>query len=407
MKHATNRAARALLGAVIASVVALRATPAAADERPVLVLDATGSDDGQAMVIRIEKHIGPDPELAPVADLYRKPLRQPTATDTTWQAEEAVLAEARKLLTPIGYRAAAEKVRGAQDRLARFAGDAAPRALLAELVLVEGLAVAGDSGLEAARPLFLLVHRLTPGRTLDANRYRPEMVQAFEAAAVSGLSGRLEIKASGAAEVLVDGVVVPGGEPVTNLAVPAGPHIVTVRGESITSDGRRVEAVAKNHVLVELTPVLAPLDMRLGRARDRLLAATTDRARADAITALLGMTPPARHAIVIVRVGGEGGELAARLYTDRGGLGPSRPIGDDVAAAVAPLRPLASPKVRGTGNGDGRPPPPPPPAAPWWQKTWFKAGSGTLVGVVAVAVVTAIVTRDPGTSTLQGGVEVE
>ncbi len=407
-RGASNHATKRRVSALALVAIALAGGPAAAqsDERPVLVLDATATEAGARMVARIEKHLGPDPALAPVAERFRQPLRAPTPTDTSWQVERETLVEAQKLLTPVGYRQAAMLARSAQDRLARLAGEPEVRALLADLVLVEGLAVAGETGPAAARPLFMLVHRLSPGRTLDPGRFLPHVVRAFEEAAVTGVTGRLEIKASGAAEVLVDGVVVPGGEPV-NLAVPAGPHIITVRGEAILAEGRRVEAVARNQVLVELTPVLAPLEVRLGRARDRLVAATDDRARIDAVTTLLGLTRSARDAIVVVR--DEDGALAVRLYTDRGGLGPSRPVDDDVAAAVAPLRPVVRPPPRGGGPrpGGGVVGPPPPPPRPWWQEPWVKAAGGTVAGVVAVAVLTAIITRDPGTSTLDPGLEVE
>lgn len=409
-KHATNPAVCVLVTGVIA-VTALVA-PAAADERPVLVIDTTGTDEGRAMVARIEKHMGPDPLLGPIPDVFRLPLAQPTATDTSWTAEEATLAEVRKLLTPIGYRQAAEKARAAQDRLAKFAADPGARALLAELVLVEGLAVAGERGLDAARPTFLLVHRLAPGRTLDPGRYLPEVVKAFAAAAVSGATGRVTITAVGATEVLIDGVVIPGGEPVENHPVPEGPHIVTVRGERVETLGRRIEAVAAKTVQVPFVLVEADLAVRLARARDRLLAATDDGARNIAIRDLLGTIRSSSHAIIVVREGGDVGELAVRLFTDRGGLGPPRIVGDDVAGAIAPLRPLKkppprNPRERPGGGGIGKPPEVPP-IDPWYRTTWFKATSGTAAGIAAVVLITAIVTRDPGTSTLTGGgVDVE
>jgi hypothetical protein len=401
-KHATNLGACALVVGVFATLV----SPAAADERPVLVIDATATDEGRAMVSRIEKHIGPDPMLTPVPDLFRAPLVEPTATDTSWRAEEATLAEVRKLLTPIGYRQAAEKARAAQDRLAPYAADPGARSLLAELVLVEGLAIAGESGLDAARSHFLLVHRLTPGRTLDPGRYLPEVVKAFAAASITGASGKVTITAVGASEVLVDGVVVPGGEPVENHPVPAGPHIVTVRGERVSTQGRRVVAVAANTVNVSFVLVEAPLAVRLARSRDRLLAAKDDGARNVAIRDLLAAMKPTSHAVVVVREGGEAGEVAVRLFTDQGGLGPPRVVGDDVAGAIAPLRPLKKPPPRGIGKGPGAgigPGPEVPPEEPWYTRSWFKATSGTIAGVAAIVIITSIVTRDPGSSTLVGG----
>ena len=120
------------------------------------------------------------------------------------------------------------------------------------------------------------------------------------------------------------------------------------------------------------------------------------------------------HAILVVREGGDAGPIAVRLFTDQGGLGPPRPVGDDVAGAIAPLRPLKKPPPRGGGNdGTGKPGsglgpgPELPPETPWYRQSWFKATGGTVAGVAAVVLITAIVTRDPGTSTLDPGVDVE
>jgi hypothetical protein len=385
-KHATNLGACALF----VCLIAVSATAAVADERPVLVIDSTATAEGRAMVTRIEKHLGPDPRLATVPERFREAASKPTATDTSWTAEEATLAETRKLLTPIGYRQAAEKARAAQDRLARYAG---------------------ERGLDAARPLFLLVHRLTPGRTLDPGRYLPEVVKAFAAASITGASGKVTITAVGADEVLVDGVVVPGGEPVDSHPVPAGPHIITVRGDRVVTTGRRVDVTAASTLPVDFKLVGATDETRIMRARDRLVAARDDGARNVALRDLLSTIKPSADAVVVVREGGDAGEMAVRLFTDQGGLGPPRVVGDDVAGAIAPLRPIRKPPPR---NGSGRPgggigrTPEVPPDEPWYTRSWFKATSGTIAGVAAVVLITAIVTRDPGTSTLSGpGVDVE
>jgi hypothetical protein len=172
--------------------------------------------------------------------------------------------------------------------------------------------------------------------------------------------------------------------------------------------------VAANSVTVPFELVDAKLDIRLQRIRDRLLAATNDGARTVAIRDLLGEIKPVNHAILVVReeTPSSDGPIAVRLFTDQGGLGPLREVGDDVAGAIAPLRPLKKPPPRGGDNGKpgngiitG---PEVPPEVPWYRQSWFKATSGTVAGVVAVALITAIVTRDPGTSTLTGpGVDVE
>jgi hypothetical protein len=401
-KHATNGRARAPYVMLFAGLIVVAGVgTAAADERVVLVLDATGDEDGRAMVQRFERSLGPDPVLDPVPVRFREALAAPTSTDTGWTASEARVAEARKLLTAPSYAAARQEARAAQDELARHAGDPAARALLAEAVMIEGLAVAGESGAEAARPLFGLVHRLVPGQKLDPGRYLPDVVRVFDAAARSGASGKLVIDASGAEQILVDGTVVSGEK----VVVAAGPHIVTARGERIDPQGRRVEALPAKDVLVILNTVEAPAEVLLGRARDRLVAATDDRQRVDAISAMLGKTR-ALYAVVIVREGGDGGELATRVYTPAGGLGPPRPI-DNIPAALTPLRPIDS-KPRGAGGGGAVVMPVRPPAEKeWWQKSWFKATSGTVVAAAAVTLITLVVTRDPGDSTFKPPVDVE
>lgn len=411
-KHATNRrpcapAVVGFAGVILWLGVVLGTGVAAADERVVLVVDATGTDEGRAMAARIERSLGPDPALDPVPSRFREALAAPTLTDTGWAAMADEVAETRKLLAAPMYAAARERARAAQDVLARHAAVPEVRAMLAELVLIEGLAIAGESGADAARPAFGLVHRLMPGQKLDPGRYLPDVVRVFDAAAKSGASGKLVIDASGAEQILVDGTVVSG----ETVVVAAGPHIVTVRGERIDPQGRRVEAVAAKDVVVTLTTVEAAAEVLLGRARDRLIAATDDRARVDAISVMLAKTN-ARHAVLIVhdpRSAGDGAApvLATRIFSATGGLGPARPI-DTVDAALQPLRPIvATPRDNRGGGGKGIAPVRPPPEIEWWQKSWFKASSGTLAAVAAVTLITLVVTRDPGSSTLGSEVEVE
>ncbi len=388
-----------LLGA---AALGLGIGPAAADERPVLVVDATEDGRGAAAVARISVALGPDPALAPVAARFTDALRQPTPTDTGGRAAaEAALVEARELLGRFAYRQAADRARAAQDAVAAAAGDPRARKLLADLVFAEGLGIAGEAGLQAAAPTFALVHRLDPGRVLDRARYLPDLVQAFAAAGVPRTpSGALLVTASGAAEVLIDGASV-GGEP-ARVTIVAGPHIVTVQGEDIEPRGRRVESAVGQTVSVPLTVVIAADPVRLGRARDRLVAAPNDRVRADAVARLLGLVD-ARDAVIVTT--DATGELVARLYTATGGLGPARTIGDDVAAVVRPLRPLPRPRPE---PGLRRPTNPVPPVVegPWWRRRWARATFGATAGLIVIGVVTAIVTRAPGTSTLDG-VDVE
>ena len=389
-----------MIVALVVVGLAVATGAATADERPVLVIDATADGSGAALAEQLRGALGPDPALAPVSAKFTDSLARPTPTDTSWRAPaEAALLEARELLAKFAYRQAADRARGPQDRLARAVGDAQARKLLADLVFVEGLGIAGDDGVTAAAPTFALVHRLDPGRTLSRTRYAEDIVQTFAAAATPGtVSGVLFVRASGAAEVLIDAKPV-GPEP-AQVTVPAGPHIVTVRGDDIDALGARVDAAAGQTVLVPLTPVLASDEVRIGRARDRLLAATSDRIRADAVASLLGQAG-ARDA-VIVTLGPTGG-LMTRIYTARGGLGPARPVDGDLAGVLRPLRPVARTTPR-VGGGGGRVPigPTTPLEEPWWRQRWAKATFGATAGVLVVALVTAIVTRADGSSPIDG-----
>lgn len=380
-------------------LVGLAAAPARADERAVLVVDATEDGGAAAMVARINVALGPDPSLAPIAARFVEALRKPTPVDIGWRAEgEAALSEARESLARFAYPHAADRARAAQDAVASAAGDPTAPALLADLAFVEGMAIAGEAGLPAAAPTFALVHRLDPGRRLDPARYLPEVVEAFAAAAVPAApSGSLLVTASGAAEVLIDGVAV-GAEPAT-VSVSAGPHIVTVRGPDIVARGRRVESAIGQTVSVPLTVVIASDAVRLGRARDRLVAATSDAARVDAITRLLSLVD-ARDAVVVAT--DAAGAVVARLYTASDGLGRPRVVGDDVAGVLQPLRPRARPPAVVALAA----PAPIPEDGPWWRRRWAKATFGISAGAIVLGVVAMIVTRDAGTSTL-AGVDIE
>lgn len=379
---------------VVAALLATAAT-ARADRRPVLVVDATTDGRGQVTVTRLEAALAAEASLGPVGEDIRAALSAPPVVDDSWRAAAATATgQARASLARFAYREAGDRAAAALDRLAAVADDAEARRTLAELALLQGQAEVGAGDLVGAEQALRLVHRFDPGRTLDPARYLPEVVAAFVAAGrPSEQVGKLRVVAPGAAEVLVDGAVV-GGEPVT-VEVSPGPHLVAVRGEAITTIGRRVTAAAGETVQIELTPVVAPLAVRVGRALVRLRAAADDRALVDSVATLLGLAQ-ARDAVVVV---GDGGP-AVRLYTARGGLGPARPV-DDAGAALAPLRPLAPrPRVR--------PPVTPPPVelGPWYQQPQGKLAIGVGVAATLAAVVVAIVARDPGTSSLVGRPEV-
>ena len=375
---------------VVAVAAVLAARPAAAERRPVLIVDGTADAAGGEVVRALEAQLAREDALGPIAFDVADALRRPVVPPETWPAEaEAALADARALLGRFGYREAADRVHGALDRLAVAAEHPAARKRLAELALLEGEALVGAGDVERAAIAMRLVHRLDPGRTIDPARYLPEVVTAFVAAGRSlPATGELHLSAPGATELLVDGAVV-GGEPRV-LAIAPGPHLVAARGEGIVSVGRRIDVPDGQAVRVDLVPRVAPLPVQVTRVTARLRAATGDVALADAIASLLAL---AQAADAVVVVHGERG-LATRLFTGSGGLRPTRRFVDP-ARTLAPLRPLVIAPI-------GPPPPPPVPPEPWYRQRWGKTTIGVGVAAVLAGVVTAMIVRDPGTSTLTG-----
>lgn len=387
----------------LAALAFLVAAPlASADERPVVVVDASTDGRGAALVARLNGALGPEPTLGPIAPALIDALAAPTPTEGGPIATAAAaLASAREHVGRFAYGEAAAIARAAQDVLAGEAGDRTARELLANLAFVEGLAIADDSGVASAAATWGLVHRLSPGRTLDPAQYPPDHVAAF-AAAMTPLpgSGAVLIAAPGASEVLVDGVVI-GREPALAQLAP-GPHIVSARSDDIVPTGRRVIAAAGQSVRVDLIPVLAAPTIRAARARDRLRAATDDAQRFVALTALLAIGG-AEDAIVVVA---DGDGVATRIYTRKGGLGPPRPVTGELSPVLAPLRPVRRPPPR-----DPRPPVvpivPPGPEVPWHEARWVRVGMGVAGGALVTAVVVAILTRGQGSTTLASTIGVE
>jgi len=403
MPYSSAMRARLALGFLPALLALSAVRPAWAEERPVLVVDATGGA-GALIAARLTRALVPDPTLRPGSAAVIAALSVPTPVDDAARiTATATLAGARDRLARFSHGEAAALARAAQDAIAGDADRPSVRALLADLVFVEAMALAGDADLAAAGPALGLVHRLDPGRTLDPARYPPEVLEAFAKAAVPPTAtGLVMVAAPGASEILIDGVVV-GAEPLATQVAP-GPHIVTARGDTIRGSGRRIEAAAGQTVRLDLISVLAPVGVRAARARDRLVAAATDGARVQALVALLELSGTT-DAIVLIADGN--GALSSRLYTARGGLGPARPVDDDLGAVLRPLRPIAPGPVKPPPGAGLGPFVPATPVPPWYEARWAKVSFGVGATAVVVAVVAALVTRDAGSSTFMPSIEVE
>ncbi len=383
------------------------ATTAKADERPVVVVDATTDGSGAAVVVRLNAALGPEPTLGPIAPVLVDALANPTPVDGAAIASASTaLTNARDRLVRFAYGEAAAIARAAEDALAGEAGDKTARELLANLAFVEGLAIAGDAGdAGAAAPTWTLVHRLSPGRTLDPAVYPPDQIAAFARAVTPPPgSGAVMIAAPGADEILVDGAPI-GRDPAVAQLSP-GPHVVSARGADIILVGRRVVASAGQSVRVDLNPVLAAASVRAARARDRLRAAVDDGQRFAAIAALLAVGNADDAIVVVPGEDGTPGAVATRVYTRRGGLGPARSFDGDLGGVLAPLRPPPRPRLP-PGPPTGPPVPPPGPEVPWHERRWARVGMGVAGAAVVTAVIAAILTRANGTTALDGSIGVQ
>ncbi|HVV85944.1 MAG TPA: hypothetical protein VHE35_22950 [Kofleriaceae bacterium] len=385
------------------AIAALLAAPAAAraDRKPVVVVDGTSDGAGAQAVADLDGQLAREEALGPPAVDVDAALRTAVDAPVEWEAEAtAALGEARADLARFDYRKAADRTRDALDRLAAAADQPAARKALAELALLEGQALVGAGDADGAVLSLRLVHRFDPDARLDPARYLPEVVTAYLAAGrAAEATARLQVDAPGADEVLVDGAVVGGERQIVD--VTPGPHLVSVRGEAIVTLGRRIDAPAGQEMYVELAPKVAPLPVRIARGVARLrvaaAAADADAALLDAVQTLAALAQ-ATDAVVVVH--GDAG-IATRLYTPAGGLRPARPLGEP-AQTLAPLRPLAVPP-----HGRQQPPAPIVPPAPWYRQRWGKTSIGIGVAVVLGGIVTAMIVRDPGTSTFTGKAGVE
>lgn len=387
-----------LLGALAPGVARAQRPP-----RAIAVIEATAapSTDAEATEVAaaLEAQLQREADLILVVSDRRAALRGAIPDDSRAPLTEAraALADVRDVLARFDHGAA---VAAADAAIAR-AVDVAPGeellAVIADLALARGLALLGDGAAPDARASFALVHRLSPGRTLDPARYLPEVVAAFDAARATGDPATLDVAADDGAEVWVDGARIGPAPAVIQLA--PGLHCVTVTGERLVARGQLVD-VPHAGATVTLDAAEAAPAVVLHRLRARLVAATGDVERAVVVAEILRLVG-GQDAIVVAR--DDAGALVARIYSGRAGtLGDARPAKDATPVdLIKPLRPL---KVPVRGGGDDRPPVTPPIDTPpaWYERRWVQVSIGGTVVAGVVASVVYAMTRPQGASELDG-----
>ena len=374
------------------------AAPAA---QVIAVIDGTGDADGMAAATRIGEAISADDGLAALAD----PAATRALIAPLGDEDAAVIADARAALEQAG------------DALARFDDatalgqaatgqtrlrEAAPRplvtALLADLVFTEGLA-RRTADADGARVAFAEVHRLDPGRKLEAAHFLPDLIAAYESAGrAAPATGSIAIEVDGpGTEVWIDGVRV--GAPPLTATVADGIHFVTVTGLDAVTTGARVRVDAGKTAPLRLTAIRADVTTRLARLRRRLLEASDDAARATAIHDLAAAVGTGVAVVVVRRADG----LGTRVWRDRApGLGPvaaftTGPTAPhDVLAPFVQAKEPEADRLPRIGKVEL------PPELPWWKTSWFRNSAAIGAVVVVGAIITYAVTRDPGSSRVEG-----
>jgi hypothetical protein len=256
-------------------------------------------------------------------------------------------------------------------------------AVAAELAFQHGLAELSLRKTNDAYKWFALVHRLDPMRRPDAERYDPDIANAYEKAqATKPARYKLEVRGSGRA--WIDGI--DAGPAPGTYEVDDGWHLVQLAGPELMTDGKTVRVAHDDAIAIEAKPANELL--RLQRARLALHDAPDDSvARAGPmkqLAELLGV-----HDAVLIWQKDDA--LWVQTWRDRApGFSALREhVNEPPIELLAPLSPPKPPE-----------PEPPisivktlPPVGPvehepaWYRRRWVQA---SVAGGVVAAVIGAI-----------------
>lgn len=361
-------------------------------ERPIVgVIDLTdGTDpDAKALVQAITRAIAATPELVQVAD-------SPVATalidsqvdedETALGIARGKLSQARDRMAELDLQTAITYASDGREDLGKVVTPS-PQAndLLADLAFAEGQAVFAQrdqdrKALARARASFELVHRLSPGRTLDSSLYLDDLIEVFNKAAKPppGLA-TLDVTAQGT--IWIDGHEQTGDShvyqvaPGTHWVVATGPEQLPSGGWAEVADGQRFPIVLPRRSATG--PTLA------GRAR-RALRSAQDPATASSAMGTIAWI--ARLTAAVLVSADKDGGTTVQLWRKKEGFSKIRNARQPWSSeAERTLEPLLPPKV--VDNNTEVPLPPPPKPKKWYQKWWVRASlAAGVIGVIASSI---------------------
>jgi len=255
-------------------------TPAAAaDRRPVAVIDLSGSPEAQAFMRALGNVLVEHSGLRLINDQsligeLTGALEDEDAS-VFWTAD-AARSRADDELTDYRFAAAAFDADAAQVALHRARPTTRVVELYADLAFLSGRARLGENRDVEAAEAFALVHRLSPGRTVDPVRYPPSVVEAFGAARnPAPETGMLVVRGTG--EVSLDGRA--AGSLTAPLRLATGLHVIWVMGPDRVTVGTRVKISARREHIVTIGGDLIDLRAKVRRARLALSMAPDPAAR--------------------------------------------------------------------------------------------------------------------------------
>ena len=311
-------------------------------------------------------------------------LVEPLVDEDTRAVAEArdSLDQARVRMANFQLPLAIDRAQNGRNKLINVVPTPATTSLLADLVFAEGQAHLANLDKTSAATAFALVHQLTPGRTLDPNRYLPEVVEAFTVAGRPPTgTGTIEVTANGT--IFLDGH--PRGQDKQTLVVAPGLHIVAVTGPERLPEGEVVAVAADETKAIRLADRTATVDLRAGRARKALITAPDATARAGLMRQIAELAQLTDA--VLVTSDAKGGP-AVQLWRNRApGFQEVKTISHTLTLEEADkiIAPLVPPKPDPVDPGPGPfIPPITEPPKEWYQKRWVQVGLvGGAVALVA------------------------
>ncbi len=356
---------------------------AAADRRPVAVVDLAFDPAAEKLAKDLERALNGHPDLSQLPDstLSAELIGVPADDDQRLLADAtASLTRASEHLASFEFQLAGVHATEGETALLGVTPSLAT-ARLADLAFVLGRTRLGESKAAEALEQFQLVQRLGPGRVLDPAQYLPEEIQAFQAAGTEP-PGTATLSVKGSGRIWVDGRDRgPTGVP---IEIAPGLHVVWVTGPDRETRGRYVRALPGTAQAIEIEDAPASDRLKVRRARLVLRAAPDATARSSAMTqlaALLGV-----HDAVLITSGG--GDVLVQTWRDRApGFSARRPVkGASPRELLAPLAPAVVIRPRGPTGPVLRPLPPR--ATRWYRKRWVQASvAGVLAAMVGSIVI--------------------